>query len=203
MDVLVLITHRQQITTKTQIGKWVERLCPGDHDRQRQGDGQHFSGEAVLCMGNTWRNVDPTTFTPLSTSGHRIDCTAFGRKRLDKAEIETCYELGKSLQPSTQCDHVPVHVQLPPARRWRRVKDRNPSCPRWNHAALRRAMRDESPCEAYRDSVEQALKDSNIVNSDLPLVWFGDGNHSTSCLASLRCQVNITTSSLDDPRSME
>ena len=30
-------------------------------------------------------------------------------------------------------------------------------------------MRDESLCEAHRDSVEQALMDSNIVNSDMPL----------------------------------
>ena len=30
-------------------------------------------------------------------------------------------------------------------------------------------MRHESLCEAYRDCVEQALMDSNIVSSDLPL----------------------------------
>ena len=30
-------------------------------------------------------------------------------------------------------------------------------------------MRDESLCEACRDSVEQALVDSNIVSTDLPL----------------------------------
>ena len=35
-------------------------------------------------------------------------------------------------------------------------------------------MRDESLCEAHRDSVEQALMDSNVVNSDLPLDdWHG------------------------------
>ena len=42
------------------------------------------------------------------------------QERLDEAEIETCYELGESLQLSTQYDHVSVHVRLPLARRWRR-----------------------------------------------------------------------------------
>ena len=51
---------------------------------------------------------------------------------------------------------------------------RNPSYPRWNHAAIRWARRDESICDACRDSVEQALMDPNIVSSDLPLDdWYG------------------------------
>ena len=93
---------------------------------------------------------------------------------LHVAEIETCYELGKGLKLSSQYDHVPIHVRRPPARRWRRDKDRDPSCPRWNHAALRWVMRDESLCEAFCDSAEQALSTSHIVNSDLLRDdWYG------------------------------
>ena len=48
------------------------------------------------------------------------------------------------------------------------------ACPRWNLAALRWAMRDESLCEAYRNTDEKALMDLNIVSSDLPLDdWYG------------------------------
>ena len=147
-----------------------------------------------LCLGNTWRNGDPTVFTPLSPSGHRIDYIAFRQERLDKAEFETCCKLGKSLHLSTQCDHVPVHVRLPPARRWRRDRNRNPSCPRWNHAALNWAMRDESICEAYRDSVEQALIDSNIVNYDWPLDdWHGSVMGIIQQVASHHLRVKSTS----------
>ena len=98
--------------------------------------------QAGLFMGNTWSNGEPTAFfhsdVSFRSSTRLHDYTAFGQECLDKGEIETCYELGKSLQLTTQYDHV--HVRLPPA---------NPSCPRWNDAALRWAMRDESLCEAY------------------------------------------------------
>ena len=121
-----------------------------------------------LCLCNTW-----TAFTPMSPSGHRLDYIAFGQERLEVADIETYYEHGKGLQLSSQYDHVPDHVRLPLATLETRQRQR-PSCTRWNHAALRWAMRDESLCEAYRDSVEQALTTSHIVNSDLPLDdWYG------------------------------
>ena len=49
-----------------------------------------------LCLGITWRNGDPTAFLsddpPQAT---RFDHIAFGQERLEVAEIETCYELGK------------------------------------------------------------------------------------------------------------
>ena len=150
--------------------------------------------QARICMGNTWRNGEPTAFTPMSPSGHRVDYIAFGQERLEVAEIETCYELGKGLQLSSQYDHVPVHVRVPPARRWRRDKDRDPSCPRWNHAALRWAMRGESLSKAYRDSVEQALTTSHIVNSDLPLDdWYGSVMGITQQVASHHFGVKSTS----------
>ena len=62
-------------------------------------------------------------------SGHQRDNIAFGQELLEVADIETCYELGKGLQLGSQYDHVPVHVRLPFARRWRRDKDRDPSSP--------------------------------------------------------------------------
>ena len=85
------------------------------------------------------------------------------------AEIESCYELGKGLQLGSQYDHVPFHVRLQLVRRWRRDKDRDPSCTRWNNAALRWVVRDKSLCDTYFASVEQALSTSNMVHSDLIL----------------------------------
>ena len=75
MDVLVMNSHRQEITTKNTGWKVVGDFYP---------------------IGS------------LSPSGHWIDNIAFGQERLDKADIETYYELGKSLQLRTQYDHVPT-----------------------------------------------------------------------------------------------
>ena len=68
--------------------------------------------QARPCFGNIWGHGDPTAFTPMSPSGHRLDYIAFRRERLDVAEIETCCELGKGPQLSSHYHHVPVHVPL-------------------------------------------------------------------------------------------
>ena len=85
MDLLVLITHRQQITTKTQIGMRLETVTRRSRPRA--------AGRWSTFVVNTWRNGDPTAITPLFPSGHQIDCIAFGQERLDKAEVELATNL--------------------------------------------------------------------------------------------------------------
>ena len=45
---------------------WVQFL--GDDDRERQ-EMVNLCDQAGLCLGNTWRNGNPTAFTPMSPSG--------------------------------------------------------------------------------------------------------------------------------------
>ena len=43
----------------------------------------NLCNQAGLCLGNTWRNGDPTAFTPI----HRLDYIAFGQEHLDVADL--------------------------------------------------------------------------------------------------------------------
>ena len=64
-------------------------------------------------------------------------------------------------------------------------------------------MRDESLCEAYCDSVEQALSTSHIVNSDLPLDdWYGSVMGIIHQVASHLVEYWRALSQLDDSRSI-
>ena len=101
----VSTTLKPRLTTEVQIGVWL-------------GDSYL---EITTANGRDMQTLgDPTAVSPTSSSGHRLDYFVFG---LDVSEIETCYELGKELQLSSQYDQR-------------------------NHAALRWAMRDDSLCEA-------------------------------------------------------
>ena len=141
----------------------------------------------VIKRDHDWatlrRNGAPTAFTLMSPSGHRLDCIALGQERQDVPEIETCYELGKGLQLSSQQDQVPVHVRLPPARRWRRGNDRLPTPDGTTPLCVGRGDMNCLLCETYGDSVEKALSTSRIVNSDLLL----ETEQHSSHLRKKRC----------------
>ena len=105
MDAQVLTAHRQQIRTKTQIGKWLDAVTWISRLRAAR----RWS-TFVIKQDFAWATLGEMATRPLSLGcpleTTESDYIAFGQERLEKAEIETCYKLGKSLQLSTQYDHV-------------------------------------------------------------------------------------------------
>ena len=99
-----------------------------------------------------------------STFATKLVCVCLSRNALTRRKLKLATNMER-VSSSVHC--MTIHWCVSDSH-LRDVGDET-SCPLWNHAALRWATRDESLCEAYRDSVEQALTTSHIVNSDLPL----------------------------------